>query len=357
MSAWRLLIEDGVGGVAGLATDDALMLHYGREDAATPWEATLRLYTYRAHSVNVGRYQMLAAEVDTAACRRLGIDVARRPTGGGAIIMGPRQLGIAITTRAPADLHPGQVLRRYGQRILVGLRSLGVDARLRGKNDLEVGARKIAGLGLYADDRGALLFHASVLAGIDIPLMLSVLRIPGAKLADKGITRVQERLTTVSRELGRELNGVDLRDAIAAGFQQTLGVSLQRAELDTAERARATELSELYGSTEWLADRQVEGDTRGDSLLRTPSGLIRIYTGLQGTALSSVMLTGDYSTPPPALLSLEAALRWCSADPQRILEITRRELAADGGLLGSSADAVAAAIWQAARGALSEVPA
>jgi hypothetical protein len=71
---------------------------------------------------------------------------------------------------------------------------------------------------------------------------------------------------------------------------------------------------------------------------------------VQGDALSSVMFAGDFSVMPPGLLRLEAALRWCRADPERIVELARREL--DGGELGVGAERIAAAVWNAAGRAL-----
>ncbi len=350
MNVWRLISDERAGATAGLAGDEALMLHYGR-DEQPPCQATLRLYTYRAHCALVGRYQHLEAELDLDACERLGLEVGRRPTGGGAIIMGPAQLGVAVTTRAPTGIGPRDLLRQYAGGILTGLARLGVRARFRGKNDLEVDGRKIAGLGLYVDERGALLFHSSVLAGLNVELMLEVLRIPGAKLADKGIARVQERITTVSRETGSPRSGAELREAVASGFRETLGVELARSAFDEREHAKAGELiAERYGSNTWLYGRSIGAGARGTAVLKTPAGFVRVYAGVQGDALSSVLLAGDFSVMPPGLLRLEAALRWCRAQPDRIAEIARREL--DGDELGAGSDEIAAAIWSAAERAL-----
>ena len=100
MSCWRLLGDDGAGAAAGLATDEALMFEHGR-GAEPSCEAALRLYTYRSHCALVGRFQSLEDEIDLDAAAALGIEVGRRPTGGGAIIMGEGQLGVAVATRAP----------------------------------------------------------------------------------------------------------------------------------------------------------------------------------------------------------------------------------------------------------------
>ena len=95
---WRLLNDDNADAAGGLALDEALMARYARGEPPAP--PTLRLYTYRTHCALIGRYQNLDAEVDLEACRETGTQVSRRPTGGGAIIMGAGQLGVALTAAA-----------------------------------------------------------------------------------------------------------------------------------------------------------------------------------------------------------------------------------------------------------------
>lgn len=350
MSTWRLITDLDAGAASGLASDEAMMLHYGRGEQE-PCAATLRLYTYRPHCALIGRYQDLASEVDLDACTRLEVEVGRRPTGGGAIIMGPGQLGVAVATRAPNTIGPRDLLRQYAGGIITGLAHLGVNATFRGKNDLEVGGRKIAGLGLYVDDRGALLFHASVLADLDVELMLELLRIPGAKLADKGMARVHERVTTLTLQTATRWSGAQLREVIAEGFRETLGLELACSQLDAPERERAHELeAERYARPSWLRGRLPGAGAHGTSALKTPAGLVRIYAGVQRDTLSSVLLAGDFSLMPPGLLRLEAALRWCAAEPGRIAEVARREL--EGDELGVEPDQVAAAVWSAAERAI-----
>ncbi len=350
MSSWRLITDDGVGAADGLAADEALMLHHGRDQTAAS-EAVMRLYTYRPHVALVGRYQVLDAEVNRTACQDRGIGVGRRPTGGGAIIMGPGQLGVAVCTRAPADLGPRQLLRQYASGIVAGLARLGVSASFRGKNDIEVGGRKIAGLGLYVDDRGALLFHASVLADLDVELMLELLHIPGAKLEDKGVARVHERITTVSAEIGRSVDAAALRGAVCDGFSEQLGVTLCESALDEAERDRAAELErERYAAPTWIAGRVPTGDSHGTAVVKTGLGLIRAYAGVQDSSLSSVMLAGDFSVMPEELTRIEAALRWSRADPERIAAIVADELA--GSTVEIDPEVLAGVVWGAAERAL-----
>ncbi len=348
MTPWRYVTADEVDAAAGLAADEALMLGYGRGRNDTG--ATLRLYTYRDCAL-IGRYQSLADEVDVAACARLGVQIGRRPTGGGAIVMTPGQLGVAVTARAAAQESPREALERYARGVLAGLAALGIQARFRNKNDLEVGGKKIAGLGLYLDAGGAVLFHASVLVDLDVPRMLEVLSIPGAKLCDKAVARVEERVTTIGRELGRRLVAADVRDAFAAGFSRAFAAALAPTSMDEGEQQLALALAEeKYRSRAWIDEDSPLRDARGSSVLKTPEGLVRIFVGVHGDSIKSVLVAGDYNVLPADIPRLEAALRWCRADAASILARTTQAVA--GGALGVSADKLAAAVWDATARAL-----
>lgn len=336
--------DDGAGAAEGLALDEALMAGYGRGTPDRP--PTLRLYTYRSHAALVGRFQHVDAEVDLGACARTGTSVNRRPTGGGAIVMGNGQLGVAVVSRAPAAERPKELLERYATGIQAGLAQLGIIAGFRGKNDLEVDGRKIAGLGLYLDGQGGFLFHSSVLADLDVTFMLDVLRIPAAKLGDKAVAAVEERVTTVSRETGDAWDGAALRDVIATGFAKALGVDLVPGDVDPAERVGASLLvAEKYTSSEWLAQRTPHPDATASAVLKTPAGLVRLYLALQGTTIKSALFTGDFNELPPALARFEEAVRWKALDGD-VLAAAARAAGVDQDL-GLPAYELAAAVLDA----------
>ena len=361
MTTWRYLSDDGAGAAGGLATDEALMSRHRRDRSAAAGKAssshsrrfgaTLRLYTYRPHCALVGRYQSLADEVALDACRARDVQVGRRPTGGGAIIMGPDQLGVALATRAPAERTPRELLGRYAEGVIAGLARLGIETTFRSKNDLEAGGRKIAGLGLYLDPHGAVLFHSSVLVDLDVALMLEVLRIPGAKLSDKAVQRIGDRVTTVRRELARGVETGAVRQAVRDGFAETFGVELTTGVLDDAERHRRDLLiDERYGSDAWIHQRSPRRDARGSALLKTPGGLLRIYVATHGEVIKSAMVTGDFNVLPAAVGELEAGLRWCRAEPDRIRGLAEQAFTRNE--LGVPATTIAAAVWEATEKAL-----
>lgn len=343
---WRLLSDDGVSAADGLALDEALLAGYARGEPPRP--PTLRLYTYRTHCALIGRYQNLDAEVDLAACRETGTQVSRRPTGGGAIIMGAGQLGVAVASAAPPGRRPREIIEDLAAGLIAGLKELGITAAFRGKNDLEAGGRKIAGLGLYLDPAGAMLFHASVLADLDIGFMLRVLRIPAAKLAGKAAAAVADRVTTVTGQAGRPWDGAALRPVIAAGFAAAFGAGLEPAAPDPAEHALAADLAaSRYAARSWLADRSAALDGSGSASLRTPAGLARIYLTTHGDLVKSAIVVGDFNELPAAVTAMESALRWRRLDDRTVADAVARSGA--GQALGVPAGQLAAAVLDAGR--------
>jgi lipoate-protein ligase A len=179
LTTWRYINNDNVTASVGLAADEVLA---NRAGAGTS-QHTLRLYTYQPCAL-VGRFQIIENELNLDYCTQHKIPVNRRPTGGGAIIMGEDQLGVALAISGKADetyAHVRERMTQFSQGIISGLATLGIHVEFRRKNDLEVNGKKIAGLGLHKTDTGGLLFHASLLVGLDVPYMLNVLKIPFEK--------------------------------------------------------------------------------------------------------------------------------------------------------------------------------
>ena len=77
---WRLLITEPTDGATNMAIDEALWR--GRHAGTSP--PTVRFFAWDPPTVSVGYGQPLDRHVDVAACRRLGVVLVRRPTGGSA---------------------------------------------------------------------------------------------------------------------------------------------------------------------------------------------------------------------------------------------------------------------------------
>ena len=312
---WRLLQDRKVSHSSGLAVDDALA------QCALGNSTALRIYTYQP-CVLIGRFQHVLDEVHMENCRKLKIPVNRRPTGGGAIIMGPKQLGIAISV--PSDSIYSQTkykcfMQQFSKGIIGAMDFFGIRAEFQGKNDLTVGGRKIAGLGMYSSATGGKLFHASILLDLDIEFMLQVLKTPFQKLADKGLKHVSDRVTTLSREIG-PVTASDVQKAIVAGYENAFDTNIVSGNLTEEEVNLANQLQrEKYETDQWVFGSQnTVRDEIGHCRLPTPDGTIEVSAIVANQTIKSVTIYGDFIASENAVLDLESRLRWHSRDATQL---------------------------------------
>lgn len=276
---WRLLITPPATGAWNMAVDEAIASYAGR-GAAPP---TLRFYQWQPACVSLGRHQPLA-DIDLARCAALGYDVVRRPTGGRAILHTDE---LTYSVAGPQD-HPvlaGAVLDSYlrlSQGLLAGLARLGLAVSKappsnRSGNDagpvcFEVpSAYEIvvpAPVGLASSQAGApskkLVGSAQsrrqgwVLQHGSLPLVGDVTRLVDVIIfADEAERAAQklalaERATTVETALGRPVTFEQAVAALAAGFEQALGIRLELGNVTASELAAAADLQRtVYGNAAW----------------------------------------------------------------------------------------------------------
>ncbi|SVA69289.1 uncharacterized protein METZ01_LOCUS122143, partial [marine metagenome] len=272
----------------------------------------------------VGRFQTIENELNLEYCSKNSIPVNRRPTGGGAIIMGQDQLGMALAIPGESDETYARVrerMARFSQGIITGLASLGIPMEFRRKNDLEVNGKKIAGLGLHKTSSGGLLFHASLLVGLDVPFMLNVLKTPFEKISDKEISTVSERTTTVRKETNQELTISEVRKMILSGYRKAFQVDIQSGDYAKAELDEMSQLEKgKYRDNDWIFQTTDVPDATGKAKVKTSGGLLDVRVVLAGKMIKSVYIGGDFFTSEYAIADLEQSLRWHSSHENSVSE-------------------------------------
>ncbi|MHB1455521.1 MAG: lipoate--protein ligase family protein, partial [Armatimonadota bacterium] len=166
MIKWRYITGDCETVSSALASDEYLMTQYDTWTESDFPEPILRIYTMKSSNVLIGRFQNPEAEVDLDECRRLGIPVNRRMTGGGAVLMGEQQLMVSIPCSVEHPIipaHPARILPKLARGIISGLALLGIEAEYRPKNDIVVNGRKIVGSAICIEKAGTFLYQASIL--------------------------------------------------------------------------------------------------------------------------------------------------------------------------------------------------
>jgi lipoate-protein ligase A len=244
-----------------MGLDQALLEAVSR--GASP--PVLRLYGWIPPAVSVGYFQGLAEEVDLDACKRYGVDVVRRISGGGSVFHLAEltySMVIPLThVLAGSTIHESYKILCAG--IIRGLDLLGVSSRFVPINDIISGERKISG-NAQTRRMGCLLQHGTILLENDVDLMFELLRVPSEKIKGKLIQDVKERITSLKTLLGQPVPFDEAESALAEGFRQALSLEFisavpggeTPAALTPEEEERARELAlEKFGSSPWLFKR------------------------------------------------------------------------------------------------------
>lgn len=248
---WRLIQDSDLPGAVNMARDMAL-LEAVAEGHSPP---VLRLYGWQPACLSLGRNQTLDA-ADLDFCRKRGLHVVRRPTGGRAVLhhLELTYAVVAVLGRGPVPRALQQAYRKICAPLVAACRSLGIDAALTGgevnlalpgprttipcfkapaAGEVVVGDRKLVGSAMRANRR-TILQHGSILLDWDGELQAGAMG-----LADDSSLR--PFVTTFAEQLGHVPPREVLKTTIAGAFSSVFKVTLEPDHLTADEQQQATE--------------------------------------------------------------------------------------------------------------------
>jgi len=262
----------------------------------------------------VGRHQDLSQELKLDTCKRLGVQTVRRVTGGGAIYLDEGQLGWAlICDRRTVGGDLSEITEKICTAAALGLSKLGIDARFRPRNDIEVDGQKISGTGGFFDGN-TLMFQGTVLIDLDPATMMAVLNVPAHKLKKRALENAAERVTCLKALMGRVPSMDEVKKALLAGFAEHFSFKFKHTATRVVVEKLAKELyDEEIGTDAFVADINEPGRIKDVLCGRNAKGNLAAYVrleGMQNDRIREVIFTGDvFVTPPRTIMDLEACLR------------------------------------------------
>lgn len=278
---WRLLVDEPRDGYTNMAIDEAVMQAHA-EGKAPP---TVRFFRWSPACVSLGYFQSAEGEVDFEACRKLGIDCVRRPTGGRAILH-DAELTYSLVAGIAEAAVSGSIVESYRKisaALLMGLRQLGVEAEMkplamRGPQapgwalsedgqaphtltaacfdvpsdyEIAVNGRKLIG-SAQTRREGVLLQHGSLLFMVDARRIFTVLKPPANVGREEVAEWLSKRVTSLQDILQRPVTFDEVGDSLRYGLAEELGIRLERSELSSTERNLMARLRrEKYSTREW----------------------------------------------------------------------------------------------------------
>ncbi|GKU76290.1 lipoate--protein ligase [Paenibacillus sp. L3-i20] len=206
------------------------------------------LFYINEPSIIIGKNQNTVEEVNGEYVEANNLHVVRRLSGGGAVYHDHGNLNFSFIMKDDGGSFHN--FKKFTEPVVEALRTLGVEAELTGRNDLQVGERKISGNAQFFS-KGKMFSHGTLLFDSEIENVVSALKVNAEKYVSKSTKSIRSRVANISEFLPEPMTIEAFRLAL---LQSLFGDSEQIPEYVLSEEewnAVRDLANERYRSWEW----------------------------------------------------------------------------------------------------------
>lgn len=268
---WRVVNTGTANAAMNMAIDEAMLMAHST--GAVP--PTIRFYAWRPAAVSIGYFQKAAAEIDLDECKRRGIDVVRRLTGGRAVLH-DCELTYSLVVREDYPSIPPTITASYfylSGGLLNGLKQLGVAAEMsipRGAYgqrtkipasaacfdapshyELTYERHKLVG-SAQVRKQGVILQHGSILIRFSAANLAGILKMPSEEIRERTREMLSLRAISLEKILGRSVSWDEVYSVLPESFAAALEIDIESGKLTDYELETAGQLAaDKYSQDTW----------------------------------------------------------------------------------------------------------
>ncbi|WP_020618852.1 lipoate--protein ligase [Paenibacillus daejeonensis] len=267
-----------------LALEEYALRHLPMEDGG------YLLFYINEPSIIIGKNQNTIEEIHAEHVEAKGIHVVRRLSGGGAVYHDLGNLNYSILTAD--DGKSFHNFAKFVQPVIEALGKLGVEAAMTGRNDIQVGERKISGNAQYVS-KGRMYTHGTLLFDSDMEQIVSALKVKPMKIESKGTKSIRSRVANISEFLQEPMTIEAFKRRLLSELFQCAPEDVPVYPLSEAQWAEVHQLAdERYRSWDWNYGRSPKSNIA--HAVKFPSGIIDVRLQVEEGLLTEIRLFGDY---------------------------------------------------------------
>ncbi|MBQ3101259.1 MAG: lipoate--protein ligase [Clostridia bacterium] len=235
-------------------------------------------------AVIIGKNQNAYAELNEAFIRKNKIKTVRRLTGGGAVFHD--EGNVNYTFISPKEGAKALDFARFCAPIIDALCDLGAKAELSGRNDIEIGGRKVSGNAqtVYGNK---ILHHGTLLWSADLSRLAGALKVDPEKIASKGIKSVRSRVANIRDIIGSDMDTSEFINYLFSRAEAPFR-EFTDAEISAINRLRDSR----YSTWEW--NWGTSKDFSAHRKARFGYGKVEISFDSYGGVITGISFGGDF---------------------------------------------------------------
>lgn len=247
------------------------------------------LFYINEPSIIIGKNQNTVEEINAAYVKEHGIHVVRRLSGGGAVYHDLGNLNFSFITND--DGQSFHNFRKFTEPVVQALHSLGVDAQLTGRNDIQVGERKISGNAQFVT-KGRMFSHGTLMLASEIENVVAALNVSLDKIKSKGVKSIRSRVANISEFLAEPITMEEFKRKLLVSIFG--GEDIPEYELSEADWAAVRQLAdERYRSWDWNYGKSPAFNIRKTGRLEG-IGTFDVRLDVAGGVIAGAAIYGDF---------------------------------------------------------------
>ncbi len=263
-----------------LAVEEYLLDHFD-EEIIMLWR--------NDHTVVVGKNQNTIEEINQKYVEEHGIKVVRRLTGGGAVFHDMGNVNYSIIQKYDDALFSNY--EYFTKTIRDFLQSLGVDARLSGRNDLLIDGRKFSG-NAQCVRNGKVMHHGTLMFRSQVKDISGALTPNKQKIESKGIKSVKSHVTNISSHMETDMSVDDFFQKLY-DYYLDLSDDAKPYAFTEADRAAIQKLADdKYSTWEWIYGKSPSYSWSGSR--KYDFGLVDVRMNIENGIIRDMGIFGDF---------------------------------------------------------------
>ncbi|OAB39226.1 lipoate--protein ligase [Paenibacillus macquariensis subsp. defensor] len=255
-----------------------------------PMDDSYLLFYINHPSIIIGKHQNTIEEINQEYCKENNVQIVRRLSGGGAVYHDLGNLNFSFITKD--DGQSFHNFLKFTQPVIDALQKMGVNAELSGRNDLQVGEKKISGNAQFST-RGRMFSHGTLMFNLNLDNVQSSLNVNPEKFKSKSTKSVRSRVANISELMEGSMTIEEFRAEL---LRSIFGMDVQdvpQYRLTEADWEQINQISkEHYQNWDWNYGISPESNVKHSK--KFPVGIIDLRMNINEGRIHDIKIYGDF---------------------------------------------------------------